>query len=292
MGFDYSHFKYSLDAASLFFAIKSDNPEFDCWKFFESTAEKYSNLHNLNYRTNGNDYIFVEGSIIRCKKNDKSELLAANISGWDIQTNKTIRDLIYKTKKLFGIPVLSITTSDEDFVNYPSNFDVVFITEDIHKQLSVDSGKPENDFSSLYVSIDKIIDIIQAREGSSFIDRIEIMDENHKKLFFNHKRSSQKEGVIYIDIIDLEADKDDPLIIWITMVGENIDILTTGWISNIFDMEMVFIDSFYTQDGVNCFKFKYNNPAIRAKKIAPMWEKISQNPLLANYLLNNLLSHN
>lgn len=293
MNFDYTRFSYSIEVASGFFALKSDCPNFDCWTFFESTSAKYCNLHNLKFSTNGQDRINIEGSTIFCRKNDTHELLSANISGWDIETNKVLRDIIYRTKKLFGLPVFSLMTNDDDFANFPYKFDVFFFTDDIFKRLSPISDEEKSDISGLVVSIDKFIDLIKKHEGESFIERIEVLSEAHKKLFIGHKQSCQRAGTVIMDTIELEVDPCDPLVIYITIAGDDLDILTRsgkGWPSYLFNEATVFVDSYSDGDGNHCYRFKYNNPTFRMAKLAPLMDQMDQNQDLASLLMLNFLS--
>lgn len=292
MNFDYSRFKFSIEIASNYFAIKSDIQDFDCWKLFENTAEKYCILHNHKFYTNHEFSISIEGTSIDCRFNDNGELVLAHVDGWDIQLNKEIRDIIYRTKKLFGIPVFAFHSFDEDFVNNPTDFDVSFLTEETFNLLSSNQPTQKNDYSNLIVSLDKFIDIIKNHEGETFIDRVETLSETHKKLYIGHKPSSQRDGTVIIDTIELE---ENPIlhVIDITIVGDNLDILTElgkGWPSYIFNEAAIFEDSYLDGDGHHCFRFKYNNPTFRSVIWASKMNDIMESPESAALLLNYFLT--
>lgn len=290
MNFDYSRFKCSVEVASKYFAIKADIHDFDCWKLFERTAEKYCFLYKHEFHTDNKFHIAIDGTSIDCRFDDNADLALVHITGWDTQLNKEIRDIIYRTKKLFGIPVLAFCSYDDDFENYPTNFDITFITEEIFKKLSSSSETTQKkDYSNLIVSIEKFIDIIKKHDGESFIDSIDIFSETHKKLHIGHKPSTQKDGVVIIDTIELE---ENPVlhIIYITIAGDNLDILTNlgqGWPTCIFNETVIFEDSYIDENGRHCYKFRHNNPNFRSATLAPALNDIMESPessaLLYNY---------
>ena len=96
-----------------------------------------------------------------------------------------------------------------------------------------------------------------------------------------------------MDTIELEADPCDPLVIYITIVGDDLDILTRsgkGLPIYLCNEATVFVDSYLDGDGNHCYRFKYNNPTLRMAKLAPLMDQMDRNQDLASLLMLNFLS--
>jgi hypothetical protein len=149
----YDTFKYSSDVAEEFYNANQTTEE--CLEQFYVNLDQFCRVRGVTYtkecKTSPNgdyiEFVFSPGVFHFTLNLDKNgEPSTVNFYAYAFRYIRDIRDSIWDTKTLFGLPVLAVMSNDEDFENYPRNFYASIISRSYVSSL-VSAKRAEDDFN-------------------------------------------------------------------------------------------------------------------------------------------------
>ena len=130
----FDRFKFSWLIAHRFYIENRDGAQ--CVNSFWGALKEFCEINNTGYEkeffsngdSKGYNIRFTPGMCgMSLMLNAVGEPECVVIRAWAFKYIKEIRNSIWDTKTLFGLPVLSVLHQDEDFINNPRNFIVTIM---------------------------------------------------------------------------------------------------------------------------------------------------------------------
>lgn len=133
----YDFFQYSSFVANEFYNNNHSNE--DCLKQFMLNLDNFCTLRGVSYTKEQEmpigssiTFVFSPGVFrIMLLLNKNGEPTNVNFYTFAFKYINEIRDSIWDTKTIFGLPVFNVMSRDEDFENNPRNFYVGIISRSL-----------------------------------------------------------------------------------------------------------------------------------------------------------------